>query len=151
MPALASVDQVAARVGELIEDDVDVMLAEACLDEASALVRFYGSQAWLTPEVTPEAAVAIVVAAAARGYQNPAGYDTERADMASFRRGEQYKVGCELTVTEIAMLRDLAGGSGIISAPLSNPEQIVPRSHRGHYDRGYRVFDFGDKPFPWGP
>lgn len=152
MPApLATVEQVAARVGEDISDDASVALAEACLEEASAWVRHYGGHDWPDPLTAPAVAVAITIAAAHRAYQNPAGFDTERADMASFKRGERYQVGAELTASEILILTTLAGGGGIVSAPLSNPEQIVPRSHGRRYDRGYVPMDWGqNKPFPWG-
>ena len=149
---LATVDQVAARVGEPIVDDDDVMLAEACLSEASDLVRFYGSNLWPDPMMAPSVAVAITVAAAARAYQNPAGFEQERADMANFRRADGWNVGCELTASEIMILRTIGGGGGIVSAPLTNPEQIVPRSNGYGVDRGYRPVDWGgNKPFPWGP
>jgi hypothetical protein len=150
---LATVDQVAARVGELITDSGDVLLAEACLEEASALVRFYGSTQWPDPTTAHPMAVTITIAAAARAYQNPGGFQTERADMVQLRRAAEFSVGAELTASEIAVLRAIGGGGGIVSAPLSNPEQIVPRSawHGWYGNRGYTPVDYGDnKPFPWG-
>lgn len=155
MPAtLATVDQVAARVGELIEDDNDVLLAEACLEEASALVRFYGSSQWPDPLTAHPMAVAITIAAAARAYQNPAGFVLERADMAQLRRAANFTVGTELTVSEITILGTIGGGGGIVSVPLHNPEQIIPRSAWPRpygWNRGYAPVDWGDnKPFPLG-
>ena len=151
MPAQGSVDQVAARVGEPITDEPDVLLAEACLDEASALVRFYAQQAWLAPALAPAVAVAISIAAAARAYQNPSGLDTERADMFSIKRDDKFSMGCELTASEIAVLKQFSGGSGLFSAALSNPDQIKPASGGVCTDRGYAPVDWGgNKPFPLG-
>lgn len=152
VPALGTVDQVAARVGEAITDEDDTLLAEACLDEASALVRFYAQQAWPDPLLAPPVAVAIAIAAAARAYQNPSGLNQERADMVSVKRDDKFAMGCELTPSEILVLKQFGGGAGIYSAQLSSPDQIVPVSQPYPNQRGYCPVDWGsNKPFPLGP
>lgn len=153
MAALATVAQLAARVGEPISEPLDVALAESVLGEASENVRFYGRQSWPLASDAPPMAIAITVAAASRGYQNPAGFDMERGDMVTFNRGKNYTAGCELTAGEIAQLKTLGGGGGIRSVPLYNPNTPVPRSRdNGPCDRGYVPVNGGitNKPFPLG-
>lgn len=153
MAALATVAQLAARVGEPITEPADIALAESVLGEASENVRFHGRTPWPYASDAPAMAIAITVAAASRGYQNPAGFDMERGDMVTFNRGKNYTVGCELTVGEINQLRTLAGGGGLRSVPLSNPTLPVPRSRSDEpCDRGYAPLNGGitNKPFPLG-
>lgn len=153
MAALATVSQLASRVGEPITEPADVALAESVLVEASENVRFHGRQGWPYADDAPAMAVAITLAAASRGYQNPAGFDMERGDMVTFNRGKNYVAGCELTPGEIAALRTLGGRGGLRSVPLSNPTIIVSRSDRhGCDDRGYAPVNrgFDQKPFPLG-
>lgn len=153
MAALATVAQLSARVGEPIIEPEDVALAESVLGEASENVRFHGRQSWPYASDAPAMAIAITVAAASRGYQNPAGFDMERGDMVTFNRGKNYVAGCELTAGEIAALRTLGGRGGLRSVPLSNPNILVTRSdHHGCDDRGYVPVNRGydNKPFPLG-
>lgn len=150
MGALATVHDVAARIGEDISSAEDVALAEAVLNEASEWARFYGDPAWGTT-TPPPLAVTIVVAAAARGYLNPSGYDMERGDMVTFNRATAYASGATLTAGEIAVLKKLARASGIRSVGLVNPELPVPRSRPCGEWRGYAPMDWGEsKPFPLG-
>lgn len=148
MDALATVAQVAARIGEEISSDDDVALANAVLEEASEWARFYGDPTW-GATVPPALAVTIVVAAASRGYLNPSGYDMERGDMVTFNRAGAYANGATLTPGEISVLKKLARSSGIRSVGLVNPDIPVPRSRPSGQWRGYAPMDWGEsKPFP---
>lgn len=147
VPPLATVERLAARVGEPITDAGDIALAEEVLAEASALVRHYG-RAWPDPSTTPAVATAITVAAAARGYLNPAGMQMERSDMATFNRHDEYASGCSLTRAEIAALKEYNINGGIISVGLTGTERPAPRSRRYVETNWTPVNDGGDKLFP---
>lgn len=151
MPALATVEQVAARLGEPIEEPDDIELAEACLDEASNLVRFYAQQPLWTASTAPAVAVTITVAAAARAVLNPSGFDSERGDMVTFNRGKDYTSGAALTPTEITIIKALGRAGNVRSVGLTNSDKPVPRSRTMAEDRGYCPVDWGgNKPFPLG-
>jgi hypothetical protein len=128
VPALATVAQVAARIGEPIETVDDVKLAEAVLDEASEQIRFYAQQPSWTAATAPAVAVTIAVAAAARGFLNPSGYDSERGDMVTFNRSSEYVHGANLTRHEITIIKALGRKGNIRSIGLSNSDRPVPRS-----------------------
>lgn len=151
MTPLATVERLAARVGEPIESPEEIALANEVLAEASALVRHYG-RAWPDPDTAPAVATSITVAAAARGYLNPSGFQMERSDMATFNRLEEYASGCSLTRAEIAALKEYNFSGGIVSVGLSNPDRPAPMSGRRAMDLGWiQVNDgIGDKSFPWG-
>jgi len=151
MEPLATRDRLAARVGEPIESAEEIALADEVLAEASALVRHYG-RAWPDPETTPAVATAITVAAAARGYLNPAGYQMERSDSATFNRHDEYASGCSLTKAEIAALKVYNLNGGLIAVGFSNPDRPAPRNRANGYDFGWvQVNDgTGDKNFPFG-
>lgn len=151
MPALATVDQVAARLGEAIEEPDDIELAEACLEEASNLVRFYAQQPLWTASTAPAVAVTITVAAAARAVLNPAGFDSERGDMVTFNRGKDYTSGAALTPSEISIIKALGRSGNVRSVGLTSTARPVPRSRTMAEDRGYCPVDWGgNKPFPLG-
>jgi hypothetical protein len=151
MPALATVEQVAARLGEPIEEPDDIELAEACLEEASNLVRFYAQQPLWTASTAPAVAVTITVAAAARGVLNPSGFDSERGDMVTFNRGKDYASGASLTASEITIIKALGRTGNVRSVGLTSNDRPVPRSRTMAEDRGYCPVDWGgNKPFPLG-
>ncbi len=114
LPALGTVAEVAARVGEEIVDDLDIAQCQSFLDLASAQVRHHGDT-WENPVLAPAVARAITIEAAARGYLNPAGYQVERGDMITFTRSDPFAVGSMLTETEVAMLRRYSTRGGLHS------------------------------------
>lgn len=149
MEPLAGLDRLAARVGEPIVSDAEIALANEVLAEASALVRHYGLP-WPDPTKAPAVAVSITVAAAARGYLNPAGFSSERGDTAMFQRVEEYASGCSLSTAEIAALKEYNPRHGIISVGTFNKDRPMPK-HRQYWPRGYAPMnDGGEKPFPLG-
>ena len=153
MEHLATVAQVSARVTEPIESDEEIALAEAMLWEASAWVRHYGGQAWPAMANAPEVAAVITAAAASRGYMNPAGFDMERGDMATFNRIPEYAAGTQLTQSEIAMLTKFKRRPGLMSVSTLNTERPRPARRHGDFyrDRGYVPMNDGnEKPFPLG-
>ena len=151
MPALATVAQIAARIGEPISTAEDNALAMAVLDEASEQVRHYAQQPYWTAENAPAVAVTITVAAAARGFLNPSGFDMERGDMVTFNRSKEYVSGATLTAQEITIVRALGRTGNVRSVKLESTDRPVPRSRTCAEDRGYAPVDWGgNKPFPLG-
>lgn len=151
MPALATVGQIAARIGEPISDADDVQLAAAVLTEASEQIRHYAQQPFWTAATAPPVAVTICVAAAARGYLNPSGFDMERGDMVTFNRNKEYVSGANLTPQEITIIKALGRTGNVRSVGLQNCDRPIPRSRCEPLDRGYAPVDWGgNKPFPLG-
>lgn len=151
MPALGTVAQIAARIGEPITAPEDIQLAIAVLNEASEQIRHYAQQPFWTAETAPPVAVTIAVAAAARGFLNPAGFDMERGDLVTFNRNKDYVTGANLTAQEITIIKALGRTGNVRSAGLSSENRPVPRSRSWLQDRGYAPVDWGDnKPFPLG-
>lgn len=151
MPALGTVAQIAARIGEPISAPEDIQLAIAVLDEASEQIRHYAQQPFWTAETAPPVAVTIAVAAAARGFLNPSGFDMERGDLVTFNRNKDYTSGANLTAQEITIIKALGRTGNVRSVGLANSAQPVPRSRTCAEDRGYAPVDWGgNKPFPLG-
>lgn len=149
MEPLATIDRLAARVGEPITTPEELALADGVLREASTRVRHYG-RPWPTAFNAPAAAVDIVVAAAARGYLNPAGFQMERGDSQTFNRLEDYAHGTELTPSEIEILKPYRVRGSVISVAMSNPDRPLDRTARVITERGYAPMEDGTKPFPLG-
>lgn len=152
MMPLATVERVAARIGEPITSDEDIALANAVLEEASNWVRAYGLD-WPNPELAPAVAVSITVSAAARGYQNPGGFESERAEVVTLGRAEDYAKGTELTQAEINMLERISGRrKGVIrSIRLQRPhlmggDRPLQRRLAPNYEHPARGF-----PMPYYP
>lgn len=151
MPALGTVAQIAARIGEPITAPEDIQLAVAVLTEASEQIRHYAQQPFWTAETAPPVAVTIAVAAAARGFLNPSGFDMERGDMVTFNRNKDYVSGAGLTAQEITIIKALGRTGNVRSVGLASCARPVPRSHTCAEDRGYAPVDWGNnKPFPLG-
>lgn len=132
---LATYERVANKVGEPIEDDESIRLANEMLEEASNWVRFYAGHPEWSAADAPDMAVTITIAAASRGYLNPAGYDKERSDAANFERGESstWSIAARPDVAEIAVLQtyDVAARRGrMTSIPITDPDRFIPRSAR---------------------
>lgn len=149
MEPLATIERLAARVGEEIVTAEERSLADGVLREASTWVRHYGRD-WLDPALAPAAAVDITVAAAARGYLNPGGYQMERGDSQTFNRLEDYAKGTELTRSEIEVLKPYRIRNSLISVAMFNPDRPLSRDARVIRSRGYAPMDDGTKPFPLG-
>lgn len=134
MEPLAGITRLAARIGEPIETAEDIALAEEMLEAASAEVRFYGLD-WLNEATAPAVAVNITLAAAARGFQNPAGYAKERSDAANLERSEAYARGVELTDSEQRRLKTFTRRGSTRTVQTTNPDRFVARSDVKHAAR----------------
>lgn len=124
--------RLAARIGEPIESAADLSLAEEALDAAWEWVRVWGREefSFLDP-TTPGIAKSIALSAAARCYQNPSGFVSERGDSVTFERYDDFAKGAELTRAEIAALKKVAGTGGRVqSIALVNPDMFPARGKR---------------------
>ena len=124
--------RLASRIGEPIESAADLSLAEEALDAAWEWVRVWGREefSFLDP-TTPGIAKSIALSAAARCYQNPSGFVSERGDSVTFERYDDFAKGAELTRAEIAALKKVAGTGGRVqSIALVNPDMFPARGKR---------------------
>lgn len=141
MNPLATVEQLADRVGEEITETEDIALANVMLAAASAQARHHGFSGW-TKVGLPEVVQFVVLEAAARGYLNPAGYSMERGDMLTLERGREYTSGVAFTPTEIVLVSGVGQRGGIISVTLIRPDiltdQVVIGGDGGGSTLGYR-------------
>ena len=147
--------QLAARIGEPIEDPADVSLAEAFLTDAWRWVATYGDAAWSfeNPE-TPPIARTIVLSCAQRAYQNPGGFEEEKADAVSLRRSDGFAQLTHPTVQEIAALRSGAKRGGrVATAPLENRNLYYSRmdAYEERHNPNYtvQVGDPNHRAVPW--
>jgi hypothetical protein len=102
LPALATIEDMEARLGHPITDPADRARAQALLDDASALVRFVANQEWMDytydPPVlaeVPDVVVSITCGAALRGWYNPAGIESAQLGAVSVRYGGAWLSGSE--------------------------------------------------------
>ncbi|MBA0054292.1 hypothetical protein E0L36_26605 [Streptomyces sp. AJS327] len=115
---LSTVEALSARLGEALTG-ADEAMAEAALNDASALVRHYGLP-WPDPASAPAVAVSVTLAAAERRMRNPEGFRMEMLGAYQYQRPASTPTGVALTPDEIRMLQSLAGFSGIHSVPLES-------------------------------
>lgn len=121
---LASVYDLAAHIGEDIESNEDIALADSMLRAASARVRIEGDDSWEDYNA-PDIAIAVTLDAAARGYQNPAGYSLERGDMVTLQRVGQSAIGgTALTDEEKDTIRRAVGAGGVSAINLRRPDKV---------------------------
>lgn len=152
---LATVEDIAARIGEEIVDDIDVRLAQSMAEAASDHVRHHAGQLWPVREQAPRIARTIAISAASRGFLNPSGFTDERSDSVSLKRAESFAADTQLSPYEIQMLKDLTPRSSVQSVRLDN-------SDTHHYARSRSVWGFvrrdpaegvpisdGHTPFPF--
>lgn len=118
---LATPDRVGNKAGEAIESPEELGLALEMLESASNWVRYHSGHPEWTAETAPEIAVTITIAAATRGYLNPAAYLEERADANFIKRKPGWSEEAKLDPGEIAVLKTFnmdANISGIQSLPV---------------------------------
>lgn len=129
LPALASLEQLATRLGGI--DDSDEERAQAALDDASALIRTEAGEDWVTdddpPELDtdnlPDVIVTVCCAAARRAVTNPDGVTQESLDgySTSYRNDS---ADVYLTKAERRLVRGAAGRGALWTQPTT----------RGDYD-----------------
>lgn len=138
--------RLAALVAEEIVDEVDVSLAEECLDAAWEWVRAEGAPEWdFADPSTPSMAKTVALSAASRCYQNPSGFVSERGDAVVFERYEDFAKGAELTKAEVAILKRLSKRGGrVTSISLTNPDIFPAREKTGRNGMQTTPVQLGD-------
>ena len=125
---LATVEQLAARVGESIDTPEEVALAEAMLQYASDQALLYGNPGWIAATL-PGVVRSVVIEAASRGYQHPAGFETERADSVNFTVHDEWLRSAEFTEHQVELVRRASRKSGRVrSLTASRPNSFRARS-----------------------
>lgn len=144
-PALVSLDDFALRLGGLSASDED--RAQACLDDASALIRAEaGDEDWVDDdgalEEVPGVVVAVCVAASIRAFRNPEGVRTESIGTYSVAYADT-STAVFLTEGERRIVRRAAGLSGIGSVQLEGEWSTG-------FDAVYVPVEGGGDDFPLG-
>lgn len=134
LPALVSLDDFALRVSVSASDEER---AQACLDDASALIRAEaGDEDWVDDdgalETVPDVIAAICVAVAVRAFRNADGVRSETIGNYSVAYADT-STAVFITAGERRMIRRAAGLTGISSVSLEgewtaaiSPEVYVP-------------------------
>lgn len=149
---LATLQEVAARVGGTIITQEEIDLAYSALLSASLQAIRIGSESWNSRSV-PLGVSAIVAQAAARGFLNPEGYDREGTDGVTFGRGASYVEGAELTPSEQRQVKSMAGRAGFIAVPIAKSSHWESRADARHEDDTWYVpwtKHVGRKAMPFG-
>lgn len=146
--SLAPLEKLESRLPEPLETEQEVKLAEEMLSDASAEARLHGNQLW-TVESVPSGVVNIILKAAARGFMNPAGFETEAADGTRFGRRPEYAMGTAFTQAEIRAVRGFAKRSGITYAQATKPNGWVSRADSTRGGTIYVPMGTDHSPFPW--
>lgn len=147
--SLAPLSKLESRLPEPLETEQEIALAEEMLSDASAEARLHGNQLW-TVDTVPSGVVNIILKAAARGYMNPAGFETEAADGTRLSRRREYAMGTTFTRPEINAVRGFAKRSGITYTRATKPNGWLARSDYEGSGTGYvpMVHHYA-APFPW--
>jgi phage gp36-like protein len=106
LPSLATLDQLKDRA--TVDDDI---VAQAALDDASALIRAVARKSWVDTEGVltdvPDVIQTICLAAAIRRVNNPMGYASEQISQYSYRYAGSEAAGIVyLTDDEKRLIRD---------------------------------------------
>lgn len=119
MFALASVQDVEARLGRVFVDD-ELGRVVALLDDASALVRDEAGRTWIDsdggPLAVPGSVRAVVLRVVDRAVRNPDGFSAESDGDYSYQR-TQVEPGVYLTDADRAILRRAVGRTGLWTQP----------------------------------
>ena len=122
---LVTVKELSDYINEPIDTDEDQAQATKFIQAASAKVRSAGDSTWSRYNC-PEIAWTVCLEAAARGYHNPAGFDTERADTLNQGRSDMFAAGTTLTKEERELLEAEVGFSnGIFSIRFVRPDTVT--------------------------
>lgn len=142
----------AALAGGTIITQDDVNLAYQMLLMASLEATRVGSAGWTRTNV-PIGVSAIVTQAAARGFMNPRGLETEGNGDLRYGLGDQYVKGAELTSSERRQIKSMAGRAGFVAIPIANSSHWQSRADVKRQSETWYVpwtEQLGRKEFPFG-
>ncbi len=112
LPKLAPVSELEKRLGVEVGSlaGLDLVRAEAALDDVSDLVRAESGRNWVLENgipLVPPAVTVVVLAVAKRVFENPSNYTSESAGDYSWQ-GDQNVIGLMLSDDEVNILRRAA-------------------------------------------
>lgn len=152
LPALASIEQLSERLGVLLDPETaDGARGQACLDDASALIRNEASLTWVDEAedltTVPDVIEQIALAVAYRAFRNPDGtVATTVGDVSvSYSRENAAGGSVFLTRAEQRAVRKAGGRSGFGEIILESPHPL------GWRDPLYVPVAGGGDWFPIGP
>lgn len=143
LPALATVDDLATRLGQAIGVD-DTMQAEWLLSYASTLVRAH-TNSWVDDgdelvDPLPDAVTLVTVEMVARAVTNPAGSVSSTEVAGPFQRtvsfGDEAAQRIYLTASDRAMLAPLTSTGGLSTISLTRGVVEMPTGGPCALDRG---------------
>lgn len=122
MPALASVQDIEARLGRVVAGD-ELGRVVALLDDASALVRDEAGVTWIAPTTgalltVPESVRVVVLRVVERAIRNPQGFSAESAGDYSYQR-TGVEPGVYITDREQKIIRRAVGRVGLWTQPVT--------------------------------
>jgi hypothetical protein len=113
MADIADLEALQARLGRTLTG-ADVARAEAVLSDVSALARGVAGQEWPdAPTGVPADVIAVVLAAARRGVENPEGWISQTMGPLSATRAAAMVTGEVFTAAELAILRRARPRTGL--------------------------------------
>lgn len=128
LPALASTDDLADRLGVSLTG-VELLRAEAVLNDASALIRMKAGVDWVNEagdalEDVPALVEAIAIAAAHRAFRNPDGLAQSSVGDISVSYARDGEAAVYLTADERRAVRKAAGRSAVGHLVLATPWEV---------------------------
>jgi hypothetical protein len=143
LPPLATINQLAARVGRPFLPGAETDRANGLLEDASSLVRFEAGEDWVdetTGELAgvPDVATTITLAAATRAWFNPAQVQSEQLGAAMVRFGDVWLTGAE--ADRLGRLNDDSGFKSVSLTPGFGFERDV---------YGWVPCDYGQGQYPY--
>jgi len=151
LPALASVDDLALRLGVTLAG-AEAERAAAILADASALIRSEASRDWVDDEGAlldvPAVVESVALSVAYRAFRNPDGVSqTSLGDASvSYDRGSG-QAAVYLTRDERRTVRRAAGTTAVGAIELTSPWALTFRSYPVSVAGGGDPLPLG--PFPW--
>lgn len=139
---LVTIEELADRLSFVMDDD-DEREAEGALTDLSDDARFYGSDAWSTPEAAPQMVKNLILRAAVRHMKNYEGYTQSRAgDETVMWTDRGHESGSAyFTEREKTQLAKMANRNTLFSVPVQAWGTKLP-------PEGYVPVDGGGKSFP---
>lgn len=116
LPLLATVAELAARLGISVPDGAERLRAEAAIRDASTLARAATRTSWVDTEGelvadVPEVVGMVVLTAARRAFENPSGVTQKTAQDVSVSYASRSESAVYLTDAEEELLRGAVPGS----------------------------------------
>lgn len=149
LPPLAPISELERRIGRSIDPGAERERAAALISDASTLVRHEASATWVDADgeliAVPDLAVTIALAAALRGWYNPAAIESTQLGAVSVRYADVW-----LTATERDRLGSL-GATGFQSITMRHGYGFDGPDRWGYAPVAHGDNDLGADAADWFP